>query len=171
MPNVCSEMEALLGEGPSSTSTPNVTLSMSSMPSLVSGSSISGQTDSGHGSGQPHVSDLNSSPGSSPVFSPIPPRVIGNSEIGNFIYFMSLISTHYRQTSISSEEGRLQASEAQDLARTDHNLKNHEILSFMTILINLSFYLFRHLNHVHPMFPPALKPADNCYYHNFASGK
>ena len=169
--NVCSEMEALLGEGPSSTSTPNVTLLMSSMPSLVSGSSISGQTDSGHDSGQPHVSDLNTSPGSSPVFSPIPSRVIGNSEIGNLIYFMSLMSTHYRQTSISSEEGRLQASEAQDLATTDHDLKNNELLSILTILINLSLYLFRHLNHVHSMFPSALKPADNCYYNNFASGK
>ena len=168
--NVCSEMEAMLGGAPSSTSTPNVTFSLSSMPSLVYGSSTSGQRDSGHDSGQPHLSDFNSSPESSPVFSPIAARVIGNSEIGNFIYFMSLITPHYRQTTTTSEGLRLQASETQDLAKTDHNLKCNELLSIMTILINLSIYLFRHLNLVHPIFPPALKPADNCC-NNFASGK
>ena len=96
--NECDEMEIMLGGGSASTSTPNVTLSLSSMPSLVSVSS--GPVDSGNDSGQTLIyftgqssqpSLVFSSPRAaepSPAFSLITPRdtVTEILKMGSFMY-------------------------------------------------------------------------------------
>ena len=173
--NVCHEMELMLGGGPSSTSTPNVTLSGSSLPSLVSMSSRGCATDSGHDSGTPLTSS-SSAPGDStpdrgiepsPVFSPITPRVTEDFEIGKYVYFTILNDYCHRISQNHKHQERLQASAGGKMPRDEHLLKletNIMIMILSTLFIHVFNLIYsRNLIHV-TEFPWANRLADHCNY-------
>ena len=167
--NVCQEMELMLGGGPSSTSTPNVTLSTSTLPSLVSVSSA-GTADSGHDSGTPasvsssgNITPDRADP--SPVFSPITPRVTEDFESGKYMYFTSL-TDHYHRTTLSlNHQQRLPASVKSELSTPGQLLENTLFMILSHLFIQVSqFIYFRNLNLNHvPEFPWAIRLADRCY--------
>ena len=172
--NVCQEMELMLGGGPSSTSTPNVTLSSSTLPSLVSVSSIA-TADSGHDSGPPTSASSeghNSPPGThtpdraaepSPVFSPITPRVNKDFEMGNYVYCTSLTDYYNRRTLTENRQRRLQALAPGGMESHDHPLEKEKLIMILsTLFIHVvKLIYFRNLNHV-SKFPWAIRLADRC---------